>query len=72
MPSVDIAVDQQVLDVQRSVLEPLMSETVAQRLLDNEAQGRRAERRRCTLAELYATLHARDLERARRRARTSR
>ncbi len=57
VPTVDIAIDQQVLGVHRAVLGPLLGPDVAQRLLNNElkvsdpAQALR-------LAELYATLHA--------------
>jgi hypothetical protein len=57
VPTVDIAVDQQVLAVHRTVLGPLMGPDVAQRLLNNElkvADPAQALR----LAELYATLHA--------------
>ena len=63
VPTVDVAVDQQVLAVQRAVLGPLLGPDVAQRLLNNElkvADPTQALR----LAELYATLHAADLQRA--------
>jgi hypothetical protein len=56
VPSIDIAVDQQVLNMQRSVLAQLLGETVAQRLVNNEAKvddpGQALR-----LSELYATVH---------------
>jgi hypothetical protein len=56
VPSVDIAIDQQVLAMQRSVLAQLLGETVAQRLVNNEAKvDDPAQALR--LSELYATLH---------------
>ena len=56
IPTVDVAVDQQVLNVQRSVLAPLLGPEVAQRLLNNELKVRdRSEA--LTAAELYSTLH---------------
>jgi hypothetical protein len=56
VPTPDIALDQQVLSMQRSVLAQLMSETVAQRLLNNEAKlDDPAQALR--LSELYGTLH---------------
>ena len=56
MPAVDIALDQQVLEMQRSVLVPLMGPEIAQRLLNNELKV--PDRTQAlTLAELYGTLH---------------
>jgi hypothetical protein len=56
LPTVDVAVDQKVLDVHRSVLAPLLGPDIAQRLLNNELKVRdRTEA--LSLAELYATLH---------------
>jgi len=56
VPTVDVAVDQQVLELQRAVLGPLLGPDIAQRLLNNELKAReRAEA--LTVAELYATLH---------------
>ncbi|MCC6196183.1 MAG: zinc-dependent metalloprotease [Burkholderiales bacterium] len=56
VPTVDIAVDQKVLEVHRAVLAPLFSAEIAQRLLNNELKVRdKAEA--LTLAEMYATLH---------------
>ena len=57
VPSVDIAVDQQVLSMQRSVLAQLLGETVAQRLVNNEAKVDDVKHA-LRLSELYATLHA--------------
>ena len=56
VPTVDVAVDQQVLDVQRSVLAPLMGPEIAQRLLNNELKVRDPADA-LTVAELYGTLH---------------
>ena len=56
VPTVDVAVDQQVLEVQRSVLAPLMGPDIAQRLLNNELKVRDPADA-LTVAELYATLH---------------
>ena len=56
VPSVDIAVDQQVLGMQRSVLAQLLGETVAQRLVNNEAKVDDPSQA-LRLSELYATLH---------------
>ncbi len=56
IPTPDIAIDQQVLAMQRSVLAQLMSETVAQRLLNNESKVDDPARA-LRLSELYATLH---------------
>jgi len=56
-PAPDVAIDQQVLALQRVALDHLMSDTVAQRLLNNEAKtGDPKDTLR--LAELYQTLHA--------------
>jgi hypothetical protein len=57
VPSVDVAVDQQVLAMQRQVLGTLMGDTVAQRLVNNEAKVDDPAKA-LRLAELYATLHA--------------
>lgn len=55
-PSVDVAVDLQVLELQRAVLGPLMGPEIAQRLLNNGLKvADRADA--LTLAELYGTLH---------------
>ncbi len=57
VPPPDLAVDQQVLSVHRTVLTPLLGPDVAQRLLNNELKAsEQADALR--LAELYATLHA--------------
>ena len=56
VPTVDVAVDQQVLEVQRSVLAPLMGPEVAQRLLNNELKVRDPAEA-LTVSELYGTLH---------------
>jgi hypothetical protein len=56
VPTVDVAVDQQVLAVHRSVLTPLLGPDVAQRLLNNELKVRDPTQA-LRLAELYATLH---------------
>jgi hypothetical protein len=56
VPSVDIAIDQRVLSMQRSVLAQLLGETVAQRLVNNETKlddPKQALR----LSELYSTVH---------------
>ena len=56
VPTVDVAVDQKVLELQRAVLSPLLGPDVAQRLQNNELKV--AERAQAlTVAELYATLH---------------
>ena len=66
VPTVDVAVDQQVLEVHRSVLAPLLGPEIAQRLLNNELKVRdptdalTARRALCDAA-------SRDLERARDR-----
>ncbi len=55
-PTVDVALDQQVLEMQRTVLVPLMGPEIAQRLLNNELKT--PDRTQAlTLAELYGTLH---------------
>jgi hypothetical protein len=56
VPTVDVAVDQQVLELQRSVLAPLLGPDVAQRLLNNELKVRDPSQA-LTVYELYATLH---------------
>jgi len=56
-PSTDLAVDQQVLALQRAVLAQLMGDTIAQRLVNNESKVDRPEQA-LRLSELYATLHA--------------
>jgi hypothetical protein len=56
VPTVDVAVDQQVLEVQRSVLAPLMGPEIAQRLLNNELKVKDPSDA-LTVAELYGTLH---------------
>jgi hypothetical protein len=55
-PTPDVAIDQQVLALQRVALDHLMSDTVAQRLLNNEAKTR-DPREALRLSELYGTLH---------------
>lgn len=57
VPTIDVAVDQQVLSMQRQVLGQLLGETVAQRLVNNEAKVDEPGQA-LRLAELYATLHA--------------
>jgi hypothetical protein len=57
VPTVDLAVDQQVLVLHRAVLAPLMGADVAQRLLNNELKVSDPGQA-LRLAELYATLHA--------------
>jgi hypothetical protein len=56
IPSVDIAVDQRVLSMQRAVLAQLLGETVAQRLVNNETKLEEPHKA-LRLSELYATLH---------------
>ncbi len=56
VPPVDVAVDRQVLELQRAVLGPLLGPDVAQRLLNNELKARDPSQA-LTLAELYAALH---------------
>ncbi len=55
-PTPDIAIDQQVLALQRLALNQLLSETVAQRLLNNESKTV-APKEALRLSELYDTLH---------------
>ncbi len=57
VPTPDIAIDQQVLALQRVALNQLMSDTVAQRLLNNESKST-DPKDALRLAELYETLHA--------------
>ncbi|MCC6867241.1 MAG: zinc-dependent metalloprotease [Burkholderiales bacterium] len=55
-PTIDVAIDQKVLELQRAVLGPLLGPDVAQRLQNNELKvGARSQA--LTVAELYATLH---------------
>ena len=56
VPTVDVAVDQRVLDVHRSVLAPLFGPEIAQRLLNNELKVSEPSQA-LTLFELYSTLH---------------
>jgi hypothetical protein len=56
VPTVDVAVDQQVLAVHRSVLAPLLGPEIAQRLLNNELKTS-DPKEALRLAELYGTLH---------------
>jgi hypothetical protein len=56
VPTVDVAVDQKVLEVHRSVLAPLFGPDIAQRLLNNELKVSDASQA-LTLFELYSTLH---------------
>jgi hypothetical protein len=56
VPSLDLAVDQQVLALQRTALGQLMGETVAQQLINNETKTS-APGEALRLSELYATLH---------------
>jgi hypothetical protein len=56
VPTVDVAVDQQVLEVQRAVLAPLMGPEIAQRLLNNELKVKERSDA-LTVSELYDTLH---------------
>jgi hypothetical protein len=55
-PSLDVSIDQQVLGLQRGVLDTLMSPSIAQRLLNNAAKVD-DPRDALSLSELYATLH---------------
>ncbi|MGE5087646.1 MAG: zinc-dependent metalloprotease, partial [Candidatus Levyibacteriota bacterium] len=57
VPSLDLPIDQQVLGLQRAVLDRLMSPVVAQRLLNNESKVDNP-RDALRLPDLYATLHA--------------
>jgi hypothetical protein len=56
-PTPDVAIDQQVLALQRVALNQLMADTVAQRLLNNESKTA-SSKEALRLAELYETLHA--------------
>jgi hypothetical protein len=56
-PTLDLAIDQVVLSVQRGVLDTLMSPTVAQRTLNNATKVD-DPKTALGLAELYDTLHA--------------
>jgi hypothetical protein len=55
-PPLDLAVDQQVLGLQRGVLDTLMSPAIAQRLLNNAAKVD-DPKDALTLADLYGRLH---------------
>ncbi len=57
VPPVDLPIDQQVLGLQRAVLDRLMSPMIAQRLLNNESKVD-SPREALRLPDLYATLHA--------------
>lgn len=57
MPPLDLPIDQQVLKLQRAVLDRLMSPVIAQRLLNNESKVDRP-RMALRLPELYTSLHA--------------
>jgi hypothetical protein len=57
VPPLDLPVDEQVLQLQRAVLDRLMGPLVAQRLLNNEAKVDNPHEA-LRLPELYATLHA--------------
>ena len=56
VPTPDIAIDQQVLALQRLALNQLLGEAVAQRLLNNESKTV-APKEALRLSELYDTLH---------------
>jgi hypothetical protein len=56
VPTPDVAIDQQVLALQRMALNQLMSDTIAQRLLNNESKTTNP-REALRLSELYETLH---------------
>ena len=56
VPVPDIAIDQQVLALQRIALNQLMTDTVAQRLLNNESRTVNPKEA-LRLSELYETLH---------------
>ena len=56
VPTPDLAIDQQVLTLQRLALNQLMTDTVAQRLLNNEAKAANPKDA-LRLNELYGTLH---------------
>lgn len=55
-PPLDLSIDQQVLGLQRGVLDTLMSPSIAQRLLNNAAKVD-DPKRALKLSDLYATLH---------------
>ena len=55
-PTLDVSIDQQVLGLQRGVLDTLMSPSIAQRLLNNAAKVD-DPKQALKLSELYATLH---------------
>ncbi|MGE5739793.1 MAG: zinc-dependent metalloprotease [Betaproteobacteria bacterium] len=55
-PPLDLPIDQQVLGLQRGVLDTLMSPAIAQRLLNNAAKVD-DPKQALKLSELYATLH---------------
>ncbi|MEO8627984.1 MAG: zinc-dependent metalloprotease, partial [Betaproteobacteria bacterium] len=57
MPPFDLSIDQQVLGLQRGVLDALMSPSIAQRLLNNAAKVDDPATA-LKLSELYSTLHA--------------
>ena len=56
-PPLDLSIDQQVLGLQRGVLDTLMSPSIAQRLLNNAAKVDNPDAA-LKLSELYATLHS--------------
>jgi hypothetical protein len=56
-PPLDLSIDQQVLGLQRNVLDTLMSAPIAQRLLNNAAKVD-DPKSALKLSELYGTLHA--------------
>jgi uncharacterized protein DUF4953/uncharacterized protein DUF5117/uncharacterized protein DUF5118 len=55
-PTLDVSIDQQVLGLQRGVLDTLMSPSIAQRLLNNAAKVD-DPKQALKLSELYAALH---------------
>jgi hypothetical protein len=57
VPPLDFPVDQQLLRMQRNVLDALMSPVIAQRLLNNAAKTD-DPKRALKVADLYGTLHA--------------
>ncbi|MGH8802277.1 MAG: zinc-dependent metalloprotease, partial [Casimicrobiaceae bacterium] len=57
MPPLDVPIDQQVLKLQKAVLDRLMSPLTAQRLLNNESKVDE-QSHALRLPELYRTLHA--------------
>ena len=56
VPTPDVAIDQQVLGLQRQSIDHLLSDAVAQRLLNNESKTISAKEA-LKLSELYDTLH---------------